>query len=58
MEINEYDCSLLILSHVIFTVKSSKIVKSVSVVHECSKTCKFVTPRNVERGRFSFKARI
>ena len=49
---NEYDCPLLILSNVIFTVKSSEIVRSVSVVHECSETCKFVnkeTPRNVER---------
>ena len=49
---NEYNCPLLILSHVIFITKSSEIVKSVSVVHECGDTCKFVnkeTPRNVER---------
>ena len=53
---NEYDCPLLLMSHIIFTAKPSEILKAVSVVHECGETCRFVnkeTPRNVERENIS-----
>lgn len=39
---NEFDCPQLKLSSVIFTVPSSHILKSVSVIHECRSTCKFI----------------
>ena len=49
---NEYDCPLLLLSHVIFTTKPSEVLKAVSVIHKCGETCRYVnkkTPHNVER---------
>ncbi len=39
--VNEFDCPQLELSDVFFTVPSSTILKSVSVIHECRSTCKF-----------------
>ena len=54
--ITEYDCPLLLMSHIIFVAKPSEILKAVSVVHECGETCRFVnkeTPRNVERENIS-----
>lgn len=49
---NEVDCPLLELSHTIFTTLSSSVLKAVSVMHECSTTCHFVSkqiPQNIER---------
>ena len=49
---NAFDCSVLKLSHVVFSIPSSHIMKSVSVLHECDPTCKFVQKtinRTVER---------
>ncbi len=39
--VNEFDCPQLELSDVFFTVPSSTILKSVSIIHECQSTCKF-----------------
>ena len=49
---NEYDCPLLSLSHIIFTTKTSEVLKGVSVIHQCTETCQFIDKecgRNVER---------
>ena len=49
---NEYDCPLLMLSNVVFTVTAREVLKDISVVHECTQSCKFVeraVPRKVER---------
>ena len=45
---NEYDCPLLLMSHIIFTAKPSEILKAVSVVHECGETCRFVNKDSSE----------
>lgn len=36
---NEYDCPLLMLSNVMFTVKTTEILRDISVVHECTESC-------------------
>ena len=38
---NETDCPLIILSDTVFTVKSSAVMKAVSILHECGSSCKF-----------------
>ena len=53
---NEIDCPLLTLSRSVFTTRASSVFKRVSIVHECSGTCQFVSkavPRNIERERVS-----
>ena len=53
---NEYDCPLLSLTHTIFTAITSEILNTVSVIHEGTGTCQFITkecPRNVEREEVS-----
>ena len=53
---NEIDRPLMMLSNLILAVRSSSILKAVSMVHECSNTCQFVTvpfPSNIERERVS-----
>ena len=49
---NEYDCPLLMLSNVVFTVKTTEILRDIFVVHECTESCQFVekaVSQNVER---------
>ena len=53
---NEYDCPLLSLTHTIFTARTSEVLQAVSVIHECTGTCQFITkecPRKVEREEVS-----
>ena len=53
---NGFDCPVLKMSHIIFSIPSLHIMKSVSVLHECGRTCKFVqktTNRTVERAAIS-----
>ena len=61
-EITNYaDCPLLLLSNVIFVTRSSLVLKAVSVVHECSQTCHFMSadfPRNIEREQVTISSRI
>ena len=54
--VNAIGCPMLKLTDVIFSVASSHIVKSVSVLHECGPSCKFIqkwTERTVEREKLS-----
>ena len=37
---NEYDCPLLMLSNTVFTVKATEVLKDISVVHECTESCR------------------
>ena len=56
--LNEFDCPLLSLSHTIFTVNSTGIKKAVSVVHNCTDTCRFIDmecSRHVEREDVTIK---
>ena len=56
--LNEFDCALLSLSHTIFTMNSMGIKKAVSVVHNCTDTCRFIDmdcPRHVERQDVTIK---
>lgn len=56
--LNEFDCPLLSLSHTIFTVNSTGIKKAVSVVHNCTDTCRFIDVncfRHVEREDVTIK---
>ena len=49
---NEADCPLFLLSHILFSARATSIHKAVSMVHECTATCQFLTiavPRMVER---------
>ena len=49
---DECDCPLFELTHILFLRTSSSVVKPVSMVHQCSSSCKFTIkeiPRNVER---------
>ena len=58
---NECDCPLLMMTHIIFTTKSSAIVNAVSIIHECGDTCKFVTkqwPKNIEREKLYLSSQI
>ena len=53
---NGFDCPVLKMSHIIFSIPSLHIMKSVSVLHECGPTCKFVqktTNRTVKRAAIS-----
>ena len=43
--LNEYDCPLLTLSKTVFCISSSNVLRSVSVVHECTESCNFKTAR-------------
>ena len=48
---NEYDCPLYSLSKLIYCIPSKHVCHSVSVVHECTNTCTFVTklvPKKLE----------
>lgn len=59
--VNELDCPSLMLTHTVFTAKSSCILKSVSVIHECGTTCKFTSaqfPRVIEREQLHLSARL
>ena len=38
---NETDCPLMISTDTVFTVKSSAVLKAVSILHECGSSCKF-----------------
>ena len=38
--VNSFDCPLYYLSRKLFTVDSSAIVRTVSMVHECGSSCK------------------
>lgn len=38
-KINEYDCPILSLSDLLYTLKSTCILKAVSVMHECTSNC-------------------
>lgn len=38
---NAYDCPLLSLTRTIFTARTLDVLKAVSVVHECARTCEF-----------------
>ncbi len=49
---NELDCPLLTMTDNIFILESVAIGNAVSIIHECSNSCKFVSqqcPRNIER---------
>ena len=53
---NAYDCPLLSLTRTIFTARTLDVLKAVSVVHECARTCEFKIkeyPRSVEREEVS-----
>lgn len=41
--INEFDCPLLMLSSLVYCVLASHVDHSISVVHECTDSCKYVT---------------
>ena len=41
--LNEYECPLFTLSRTLFTVDSRRILKAISMVHECGNHCKFET---------------
>lgn len=56
---NELGCPLLLLTHMIVTLRASVLLNAVSIMQECDVTCKFLTrqcPRNVERQSLSFSA--
>ncbi len=40
---NELDCPLLTFSNLIYCIPSNCVKRSVSVVHECSNTCTYIT---------------
>jgi hypothetical protein len=49
---NEYDCPLLSLTRTIMAVKPLEILRAVSIVHQCTESCRFIekeSARNVER---------
>jgi len=49
---NKIECPLLLLSRTIFSTRTSSVLEAISVVHECTATCQFVTmqvPQNMER---------
>ena len=39
---NSYDCPLLELTNELLVVESKTIVREVSIVHECTTSCKYV----------------
>lgn len=41
--LNEYDCPVLSLTDLIYCIPSQCIKHSISVVHECTTTCTYVT---------------
>lgn len=58
---NELECPLLTLTHSVFTVKSSAILKAVSVVHACGNSCQFVMKqrtRRIEREDLHLSSRL
>lgn len=58
---NELECPLLMLTHTIFTAKSSAILNAVSVIHECDNLCKFTMkqwPRTIEREQLCLSSRL
>jgi hypothetical protein len=42
-ECNEYDCPILSMSNLIYCIPAKHVYHSVSVVHECTNSCSFVT---------------
>ena len=46
---NEYDCPILNLSNLIYCIPSTYISHAVSVVHECTTTCSFITNNSIKR---------
>ena len=55
--LNELECPLLTLTRTIFAVKTKAVKRAVSIVHECTTTCQFVTkmcPRKIEREQVLF----
>ena len=53
---NSYDCPLLELTNALLVVESKFIVREISVVHECTASCKYVekhSPITVERELFN-----
>lgn len=53
---NEVDCPLFELTRVIFVARSTTVLKAVSMIHECTASCKFSNKqiaRNVEREQIS-----
>ena len=60
---NELGCPSLVLTRTVFAIKSSAILKAVSVIHECSArgSCKFAMrrfPRNIERSQLYLSPRM
>ena len=41
--LNEYDCPILTMTNLIYCIPSSSVHCSVSVVHECTDSCVFVS---------------
>ncbi len=40
---NEFDCPLLMLTNLLYCINSHKIQNPVSIIHECTDSCKFIT---------------
>lgn len=40
---NEFDCPLLTMSHLVYCVPSECIKHAISVIHECTDSCTFIT---------------
>ena len=40
---NDYDCPILSLTNLVYCISSEHILQSVSIIHECTTTCVFVT---------------
>ena len=58
---NELECPLLMLTHTVFTAKSSAISNAISVVHECDDSCEFVMkqrPRTIEREQLCLSSQL
>ena len=50
--VNDYDCPLLELTNELHVVESSTVIREVSVVHECTSSCKYIDKSssiNIER---------
>ncbi len=48
---NEYDCPILTVSDLVHCIPSTSVCHSVSVIHQCTCTCNFITnvvPRRIE----------
>ena len=40
---NDYDCPILMMADILFCIPSVSVSHSLSVVHECTNTCVFVS---------------